>query len=70
MYQMHPYTRQLKAGNDGSCPFYRLRIAVDADCVPSRAQPGRNRQKVTRAAQGAVYKDLPGTQSEKFYYLL
>lgn len=70
MYQMHPYTRQLKTGDDGSCPFDRLRVAVDANRVPSRREPGRDCSKMTRAAQGTVHKDLPGTQSEKFYYLL
>jgi len=70
MYQMHPYTRQLKTGDDRPGPLNRLRVAVYANRVPSRREPGRDCSKVTRTAQGAVHEDLPGTQSEKFYYLL
>jgi hypothetical protein len=69
MYQMYPYTRKLQPGDDGPGPFDRLRVAVDANRGPSRREPGRDGSKVTRAAQGTVHKDLPGTQSEKFYYL-
>ena len=59
---MHP-TPSLKSRNDATLPVlppaHRGRCRLRS--LPDSA--GRNRHKVTRAAQGTVHKDLPGTQS-------